>query len=543
MGVNVLEATGVVKAYGGVAALRGCDFAVAPGTVHALLGENGAGKSTLVKILTGAVRPDAGVVALDGKPVRFSDTADAARNGVAVVSQELNLFPDLDVLANLFTKRELLRGVLFDRRRMTAEAEPVLAELGLDVSPRTPVSDLSLAQRQLVEVGKALLARPRVLILDEPTSALDDSGVRRLLGVIEVLRQRQVAVVFVSHILEESMQLSDVVTVLRDGQVVMAAAQRRSLTIDDIVHSMLGDKLVAAEERTAALVRHRVGRSNNGSVPKAEAEPAAAGGGPGQGTTADALVCQDLTVPEVLDGVSLTAHVGEIVGLAGLAGAGHHALLEVVAGQLAASQGTIRLPRGRAPDGGRDGGRDGGDQRPRRPPRSLRQAVRHGIAVVSGDRRAGLMLDKPIWHNVAQVRAVAQLGDGLVLRPQRLRRRAWDRITQLGVRTASVDRDAGLLSGGNQQKVVLAKWLEATPSTLLLDDPTRGVDVGAKADVHQLLRSACTSSAVLLCSTDLDELVSLCDRVLVFRQGRVAAELSGDDLTRHRLLTEMNATD
>jgi len=534
VGGNVLEASGVAKTYGGVVALRGCDFAVAPGTVHALLGENGAGKSTLVKILTGAVVPDAGVITLDGKPVRFSDTADAARHGVAVVSQELNLFPDLDVLANLFTKREPLRGVFFDRRKMTAEAEPVLAELGLQVSPRTPVADLNLAQRQLVEVGKALLTRPRILILDEPTSALDDSAVHRLLGIIDVLRQRQVAVVFVSHILEETMQLSDVVTVLRDGEVVMAAARRSGLTIDDIVQAMLSDRLLAEEERIAAQVRHGTpapDRSDNGSVP--EAERAAAAKPAARAAMAEnALVCQDLTVPDVLDGVSLTASVGEIVGLAGLVGAGHQALLEVVAGRRAATKGTLRLPRG-----------PGGDDGPRRPPRSLRQAVRHGIAVVSGDRRVGLMLDKPIWHNVAQVRAVSQLGDGLVLRPQHLRKRAWERITQLGVRTASVDQIAGMLSGGNQQKVVLAKWLEAAPSTLLLDDPTRGVDVGAKADVHQLLRAACATSAVLLCSTDLDELASLCDRVLVFRQGRVAAELSGEQLTRHRLLTEMNATD
>jgi ABC-type sugar transport system ATPase subunit len=517
MGVNVLQASGVVKTYGGVVALRGCDFAAAPGTVHALLGENGAGKSTLVKILTGALRPDAGEIALDGKAVRFASTADAARHGVAVVSQELNLFPDLDVLANLFTLREPRRGAFVDRRKMLAEAEPVLAELGLDVSPRAPVGDLSLAQQQLVEVGKALLTRPRVLILDEPTSALDDSGVRRLLGIIEVLRQRQVAVVFVSHILEETMQVSDLVTVLRDGRVVLAAAERRALTIDDIVQAMLGDKLVAAEERGAALARRRQPSSRQRE----------------QGENgADALVCEDVTVPGVLDGVSLTAHVGEIVGLAGLAGAGHQALLQVVAGRLHAARGTIRLPRLRGGDGGDDG--------PRRPPRDLRHAVRHGIGLISGDRKAGLMLDKPVWQNVAQVRAVAQLRDGLLLRPPKLRRRARERIAQLGVRASSVDLDAGLLSGGNQQKVVLAKWLEALPSTLLLDDPTRGVDVGAKADVHRLLRSACAASAVLLCSTDLDELVSLCDRVLVFRHGRVAAELSGERLTRHRLLTEMN---
>jgi ABC-type sugar transport system ATPase subunit len=500
--MNVLEATGVRKTYGGVVALRGCDFAVAPGTVHALLGENGAGKSTLVKILAGVVRPDEGEIRLDGRPVQFSSSADAARNGVAVVSQELNLFPDLDVLANLFTKRERLRAGFFDRRRMTAEAEPVLAELGLSVPLRIPVSELTLAQRQLVEVGKALLARPRVLILDEPTSALDDSGTQRLLGVLRVLRQRQVAVVFVSHILEEVMQLSDQVTVLRDGEVVMAAVDRRTLTIDGIVRAMLGDRLVAEEQQALA----------------SKPEPA---------PNAQSLVVQGISVPDVLDDVSLTAKVGEIVGLAGLVGAGHQALLQVISGVRAASRGTLRLPGERG--------------RSRQPVRGLRRAVRRGVAVVSGDRRVELMQDKPIWHNIVQVRSVALAEDGYLLRRPRLRQRARKQAVRLNVRMAGVDQLTGLLSGGNQQKVVLAKWLETTPSTLLLDDPTRGVDVGAKAEIHQLLRTVCADSAVLLCSTDLDELVALCDRVLVFRRGRVAAELTGADLTRHRLLTEMNA--
>jgi ABC-type sugar transport system ATPase subunit len=494
----VLEASGAHKAYGGVVALRPTDFSVAPGTVHALLGENGAGKSTLVKILAGAVRPDGGTIHLDGKPVRFTSTADAARHGVAVVSQELNLFPDLDVLANLFTKREPRRGPLLDRRAMAAAAGPVLADLGLAVPLRTPVGELTLAQRQLVEVAKALLTRPRVLILDEPTSALDDSGTRRLLGVLDVLRQRQVAVVFVTHILEEVMQLSDVVTVLRDGQVVVAAANRIELTMDGIVRAMLGEALAAEE-----------------SIPAPE--PPAAG--------APALVADGITVAGTLHDVSLTARVGEIVGLAGLADSGHHTLLEVVSGIRTASAGTLRLP-----------GRAAGP-----PPRGLRRAVRRGVALVSGDRRVGLMAEKPVWENVVAVRSIAIGGDGALLRRSELRHRARARVLQLGIRAASVNQLTGRLSGGNQQKVVLAKWLDAAPSTLLLDDPTRGVDVGAKAELHDLVRQMCDRAAVLLCSTDLDEMVALCHRVLVFRRGRVAAELSGPDLTRHRLLTEMNS--
>ncbi|MET7475325.1 sugar ABC transporter ATP-binding protein [Streptomyces sp. NPDC005648] len=514
--MNVLETSGVHRSYGGVVALRPTDFAVAPGTVHALLGENGAGKSTLVKILAGAVEPDGGRILLDGDEVRFRDTSDAARHGVAVVSQELNLFPDLDVLANLFTKRERLRrGVLFDRRAMAAQAGPVLAELGLDVPLRAPVGELTLAQRQLVEIAKALLTEPRVLILDEPTSALDDHGSRRLLDVLDVLRRRQVAVVFVSHLLEEVMHLSDRVTVLRDGEVVLAGADRAGLTIDGIVRAMLGDRLLA--EEAAA-------RQDPGPGPA----PAAVSVSAPDPDPAASLEVHGVTVPGVLDGVGLTARAGEIVGLAGVAGAGHQTLLEVVSGVRSPSAATLRLP-GQAVAGA--------------PPHGLRQAVRRGVAVVSGDRRLGLMPDKPIWQNIAQVRSVALARDGAVVRRSELRRRAADRVARLAVRTSGVEQAAGLLSGGNQQKVVLAKWLEASPSTLLLDDPTRGVDVGAKAEMHELIRSACQDAVVLLCSTDLDELVSLCHRVLVFRHGRVAAELSGPELTRHRLLTEMNTAD
>jgi ABC-type sugar transport system ATPase subunit len=499
--VHVIEAAGVRKSFGGVTALRGCDLRVVPGTVHALLGENGAGKSTMVKILTGAMRQDAGQILLDGEPVRFQDTADAARHGVAVVSQELNLFPDLDVLANLFTKREILRRGLFDRAAMTARAEPVLDEIGLRVSPRDLVGSLSLAQRQLVEIAKALLTDPRVLVLDEPTSALDEAGSARLLQVLRVLRDRRVGVVFVSHILEEVLAVSDEISVLRDGEVVVPAARRADMSVGRIVAAMLGDRTPS----TAATVR--------------EAAPVRPGG----------LLAENVAVPGVLHGVTLRAGLGEIVGLAGVVGAGHRELLEALSGGGRAT-GRIRLPA------------DAGD--PRRLhglPTDRRGAVRGGIALVSGDRQFGLMRDKPLWTNIAQVRSVALARDGALLHARSLRQRARRQIAALAIKTSGVEQVAGMLSGGNQQKVVLAKWLEATPSVLLLDDPTRGVDVGAKAEIHNLIRAIGPDCVTLICSTDLDELVSLCDRVVVFRRGRVAAELSGEHLHRHTLLEEMNA--
>ncbi|XVV01107.1 sugar ABC transporter ATP-binding protein [Actinosynnema sp. CA-248983] len=487
--MHALTARGITKTYGGVTALAGADLTLRPGSVHALLGENGAGKSTLIKVITGAVAPDSGSLRLADAEVAFASTAHAAANGVAVVSQELNLFPDLDVLANLYPQREPTRGPLLDRRAMLERAVPVLRQLGLDVDPRVRLGGLSLAQRQLVEIAKALIVEPKVLILDEPTSALDPDSSERLLDILRVLRDRQVAVVFVSHILEEVMNLCDEITVLREGRTVLDAASRSSLDIGAVVHAMLGQDLPVVSRG----VSRRVG-------PRLE--------------------LRGVTVPDRLDDVSLTCSGGEIVGLAGLAGSGHTAVLEVVAGLRRPSAGSVVLPGGGVPS-------------------SFRSAIGAGVALVSGDRRrVGLMLDKPVWENVAQVRPVALAGKGLLLSGA-LRASASELAERVRVRPADVDLRAGLLSGGNQQKVVLAKWLAADPAVLLLDDPTRGVDLGARAEIHALLRAvADEGKVVVLCSTDLDELVAACDRVVVFHRGKVCAEL--DDFDQHTILRTMN---
>ncbi len=493
----MLEAEGVRKSYGGVVALAGADFTVRAGSVHALLGENGAGKSTLVKIVAGALAPDAGVVRLDGRELRLSSTAEAARHGIAVVSQELNVFPDLDVLSNLFPMREITRGPFVQRGEMAARARPALADLGLDVPLRLPVAELSLAQRQLLEIAKALVTEPRVLILDEPTSALGAQSTELLFGVLRVLRDREVGVVFVSHILEDVMALCDQVTVLRDGEVAMSARPRAELTVPLIVDAMLG-------EREAITLDDRVAHDIDASAGKLE--------------------LRDVSVQERLHDFSLTVSGGEIVGLAGVAGAGHHAVLELVSGITRPSAGEVLLPGGKPV------------------PHGLRRAIGAGVALVTGDRRRlGLMLDKPIFENIGQIRSVGLAADGLVIRRRDLRRRARAQVESLRIRTPSVDHTAGSLSGGNQQKVVFAKWLDAQPSVVLLDDPTRGVDVHAKAEMHALIRSTAAAGApVLICSTDIDELASLCDRVIVFHQGRASAELAGEAKRTHAILVASN---
>ncbi|HVW89418.1 MAG TPA: sugar ABC transporter ATP-binding protein [Gaiellaceae bacterium] len=493
----MFEARGIRKAYGGVVALHGVDFVVRAGSAHALLGENGAGKSTLVKILGGAVQPDAGTLTLEGREVRFSSTAEAVQAGVAVVSQELNLFPDLDVLANLFPMREPRRGPLVDRDAMAERSVDVLRELGLDVSLKRPVGLLSLAERQLLEIARALIAGPRVLVLDEPTSALEAAGVDRLMQALDVVRKRDVAIVYVSHILEEVMSLCDEVTVLRDGRAVLEAVPRAQLTVPAIVEAMLGER---ARERSPVVAEAAVGERTKG-----------------------ALELERVTVEGRLHDVSLSVATGEVVGLAGLGGSGHLTVLEAVFGLRRPAGGAIFVPG-------------------RRRIRGQREALAQGVALVSGDRhRLGLMLDKPLWENIAQVRAVALRRAGRLLRRRRLRERARGHVERLRVRTPGVDTPAGRLSGGNQQKIVFAKWLELKPSVLLLDDPTRGVDVNTKAEMHDLVRAeAAAGAAVVLASTDVDELVALCDRVVVFFHGRIVATLSGDELAQHAILEAMN---
>jgi ABC-type sugar transport system ATPase subunit len=495
----MLEAEGVRKSYGGIAALKGVDFRVRAGSVHALVGENGAGKSTLVKILAGATLPDAGILRLAGQETRFYSTAAAASHGIAVVSQELNLFPDLDVLANLFPMRELRIGPFLARQRMLEQARPVLDELGLTVDPSTPVELLSLEQRQLLEIARALMVHPRALILDEPTSALHAREKERLHQVLRALRQREVAVVYISHILEDVLNLCDEVTVLRDGQGVVDAQPTSTLSVDEIVRAMLGEKA---------------------SAPASQFSAGFAGPRQKQG----ALRFEHVSVPDLLNDVTLEASGGTIVGMIGLSGSGYHDALAVAAGALRPQRGRVTLP-------------DGSVLRP-----GLRSAIRQGVALIPGDRqRIGLMLDKPIWDNVAQVRAVALRRAGTFLRVRDLRARARMHVERLGIKSASPDQEVGSLSGGNQQKVVFAKWLEAQPSILLLDDPTRGIDVGAKAEIYNLMRDLAARGAIqLLASTDPRELALVCDRVFVFYAGRICAVLEPPHLDAHTILEVVN---
>lgn len=492
----MLVAEGLAKHYGGVTALDGVGITLEAGEVHALVGENGAGKSTLVKIISGVVRPDGGTIELDGASVRFADARQAARQGVAIVSQELMTYDDLTVLENLFPYGAPLRRGLVSNREMRRLARPVLGELGLDPAPYARVGSLPLADRQLLEICRALLQEPRVLILDEPTSALPREAADRLAATTRRLADRGLAVLYISHFLEEVMRVADRVTVLRDGRAVLPAAPASGVGLDSLVTAMLGAAAPAAADP------RRVRRARTGGAP---------------------VTFTDVTVPGRLREVSLNAAGGEIVGLAGLQGSGHLAVLDAVCGRVRPSRGAVRLPNGVAP-------------------RSARHAVTAGVAYVSGDRKGrGLMLDKPLWENVTSVTWLGQGRDGALPRRSRLVERARTGLERLRVR-GDVHARAGDLSGGNQQKAVLAKWLDAGPAVLALDDPTRGVDVGARAELHRIVRDlAAEGKVVLVASSDLAELVDLCDRVLVFQHGKVVDTLAAERLTEPGLSLAMNA--
>ncbi|MEV4675799.1 MULTISPECIES: sugar ABC transporter ATP-binding protein [Actinomadura] len=496
----MLVASGLVKHYGGVTALDGVGIALDAGEVHALVGENGAGKSTLVKILSGVVRPEGGTVELDGVPVRFADARHAAAQGVAIVSQELMTYDDLTVLENLFLYGAPRRRGLVSTREMRRLAAPVLAELGLDPPPHAKVGALPLADRQLLEICRALLQDPRVLILDEPTSALPRDAAARLAAVTRRLAGRGLAVLYISHFLEEVMRVATRVTVLRDGRVVLPGAPAADVGLDSLVTAMLGQPARHAEAAAAAPRRP---------------------GGAAAARTAVALA--SVTVPGRLRDVSLTVARGEIVGLAGLQGSGHLAVLDAVCGRARPASGTVRLPDGRSP-------------------RSPRHAVTMGVAYVSGDRKGrGLMLDKALWENITSVSWLGQGRGGVMPRRSRLVARSREHLERLRVR-GGVHARASDLSGGNQQKAVFAKWLDADPDVLVLDDPTRGVDVGARGELHGIVRGlAAEGKAVLIASSDLAELVELCHRVVVLQHGRIVAALAGDRLTEQELSLAMNA--
>ncbi|WP_199429771.1 sugar ABC transporter ATP-binding protein [Qaidamihabitans albus] len=487
--VPLLELRNVSKSFQAVRALRGVSIALRAGEVHALAGENGAGKSTVVRIIGGEHQPDGGEVLLDGEPVRFSAPREAQQRGVAVIHQEPIQFPDLSVAENVFMGRQPLRpGRRIDRREMNRRAAEVFDRLGVPIEPTRQTRGLSIADQQIIEIAKALSADARIIVMDEPTAALSAVEAERLFRVARGLAERGAALLFISHRLDEMYALCDRVTVLRDGALV---ATERMTEID---HD--------------TLVRRMVGRSVEQLFPERENE---AGD--------EVLVVDGLNRAGVFGDISFTVRAGEIVGLAGLVGSGRSEVARAVFGVDERDSGTVSV---------------NGRPLPAADPRT---AIENGIALVPEDRREqGLVLELPIERNASLAR-LPQVSPGGITRRARERALARKWGERLSLKYGRLSDPATTLSGGNQQKVVLGKWLATEPSVLIVDEPTRGIDIGAKVEVHALLSDlAAQGIAILLISSELPEVLGMADRVLVMHEGRITAELSTEEATEETVM-------
>ncbi|RKR85923.1 monosaccharide ABC transporter ATP-binding protein (CUT2 family) [Micromonospora pisi] len=478
----LLALTGASKSFGAVDALRDVSLDLHPGEVHALVGENGAGKSTLVKILAGVHQPDEGVLTLDGDRLSLTGPAGARAAGIAVIYQEPTLFPDLSVAENIFMGRQPLRSLRrIDGRLMRHQAEELFARLGVHLDPDRPARGLSIADQQLVEIAKALSFDARVLVMDEPTAALSGVEVERLFSVVRSLRDAGAAILFISHRFDEVFALCQRITVMRDG---------RRVSTDP-----------AGELDVAELVRRMVGREISQLFPKTESSPGEV-----------VLDVRGLTRHGVFDEVSFQVRSGEIVALAGLVGAGRSEVVRAVFGVDRYDAGEVSVGGVRVP-----GGRPSA-------------AIAVGMALVPEDRRQqGLVMELSIERNATLTRRWSLSRYGL-LGPGVERRAAAQWLRRLQVKAGRSTDPVSTLSGGNQQKVVLAKWLSTTPKLLIVDEPTRGIDVGTKAEVHRLMSQlAAEGVAVVMVSSELPEVLGMADRVLVMHEGRLVREISRAD--------------
>ncbi|HWC83227.1 MAG TPA: sugar ABC transporter ATP-binding protein [Pseudonocardiaceae bacterium] len=488
-----LHVNGVVKRFGDNTVLDGVDLEVGAGEVVALVGENGAGKSTLTRVISGAYRPDGGGLAIDGDPVSFRHPDDAMAHGIQVIYQEFrqNLFPNLSVAENLFVREEGRRfgKTLVAKAKMAEETTKLLSGMGMHIDPRAKVGRLRVAEQQLVEIAKAMTHRLKLLILDEPTAALDGQESEELFRQVRRLRADGVAIVYITHRLDEVFALADRVVVLRDGIVALSGR--------------------TTELEAPGLVAAMVGRTVDNLFPKQ-----------GNGREEIALSVRGLGRAGVFTGIDFDVHAGEILGLGGVLGSGRGDVLRALFGLDRVDAGTVTAAGKPALA------------------RSPAAAIRAGIAYLTPDRQAeGLCVGRPVRENLTLAALAGYTGPLGFVRRRKEKQAVAELVEQLHVRAASTEVVVSTLSGGNQQKALFGKWLLTEPTVLLLEEPTRGVDVGAKAEIYRLMNELTARGvAIVLVSSDLPELVEMSDRVLVLRQGRIAAHLHGGEVTQEAVL-------
>ncbi len=485
-----IEMTGIMKSFGTNQVLDNAGFFLRDGEVHALMGENGAGKSTLMKILTGVYTRDGGIVKVNGQEVNYSNPQEAETAGIVFIYQELNVMFDLTVEENLFMGKEITRGFgICDKKAMRAKAEEVLERMGVSIPVDTVMSDLSVGQQQMIEICKALLVDAKVIIMDEPTAALTQSETAALFEVIENLKKRGVSIVYISHRMEEIFELCDRITVLRDGQYI-DTCEIKDITMDDVVKMMIGREI---GERYP---------SRNHSVGKTVFE------------------VKGLSRKGAFNDVSFTVGAGEVLGVSGLMGAGRTEIMQAVFGYLPADSGEILI--------------DGQPVKIKNP----MDAMKAGIGFITEDRKVeGLMLDKTIRENIALANLGTISGSGVISKAKEksLISRG---IEEFKIRCFGTEHECGNLSGGNQQKVVLAKWIYTEPKILILDEPTRGVDIGAKKEIYNVINDMARKGvAIIMVSSELPEILGMSDRVMVVREGDVRGILNIENASQESIMT------
>jgi rhamnose transport system ATP-binding protein len=491
----ILDIRSISKRFDATQALDNVSLKLYPGEVHALLGENGAGKSTLIKIMTGIHKPDTGELLLNGQPIHISNTAEAQLNGIAAIYQEPMIFPDLNVAENIFISHQG-RGAVVNWRKMYREAETILAKLGVAMDVRSPARGLTIAAQQTVEIAKALSLNARVLIMDEPTAALSAHEVVQLFRLVQNLRAQGVAILFISHRMEEVFEIADRITIFRDGKLI-SSAPRASVTPESAIRDMVGRELESFFVKSSIY--------DAGNSPKDK----------------PLLSVRGLTKEGVFSDINFDIYHGEVLGFAGLIGAGRTDVALALFGIGPADSGEIVI--------------DGiTHQIP-----SPEKAMQLGIAYVPEDRRNhGLMLSMSIAANITLPmlkRYLSRLG---IINSKQETITAEQYRKQLSIRTASVQHVASKLSGGNQQKVVLGKWLNTQPRLLILDEPTRGIDVGAKAEVHSIINDlAAQGLGILLISSDLPEVLAMSDRILVMREGKQMGIFKHQEANQENIMT------
>lgn len=485
----VLEMKGIEKKFANVYALEGVNLQLEKGEVHALLGENGAGKSTLIKVLGGIYKADAGQIMIDGKEVTIQSVKDAQAHGINIVHQEIVLVPHISVAENIFLGREpVTKAGLKDKRKMFREAGELVKQLGLDIDVKRDVYHLTIAQQQLVEIVKAVSFNSKIIVMDEPTSSLAEREVEYLFEVINKLKQQEVSIIYISHKLNELFTIADRITVLRDGKYV-DTKETKSTTIDELIKMMVGRNLTEYYSR---------GEHSIGGV---------------------AFEVKELAQKGVFDNISFHIKKGEIVGFAGLVGAGRSEIMQAIFGVSSIDSGEIFI--------------DGKKVKFK----NVQDAIVHGIALIPEDRKKqGLVLKNTVGYNITltvqdQYKKFVHINrkkrDGIIDRY----------IKAFSIKTPSPEQLVNNLSGGNQQKIVLSKWLATNPKVLILDEPTRGVDVGAKSEIYKIIdQLAQDGMSVILISSELQEIINMCDRIYIVSQGQVTGELQREEFDQEKIM-------